>query len=201
MIRFMSPKQPQSEGMTRIKRSDVVVAAVMTVLGTLLMIADVADPPSGPDEAAVYHVGALLPSGFAIPLFALVTVPLLWRRSAPDKAAGAAFAGLLVNEALVGSEFLRCGVILPTAMLIAYSGGTYPDARSGRIALAGCVALVMADFGVSFGLPTAFVATGLTIVVWVIGRVARSRHKLALELAARTEELREARDTRAGLEV
>jgi hypothetical protein len=34
-----------------------------------------------------------------------------------------------------------------------------------------------------------------------IGRVARSRRQLALELAERTEELREARDRRAGLEV
>jgi signal transduction histidine kinase len=197
----MSSAQPQAAGMSRIERSDIAVAAVMTVLGTLLMVANVGGPPTGDDEGAVYHVGAHVPRGFAIPLFAVVTLPLLWRRVAPDKAASAAFAGLLVNEALLGSEFIRCGVLLPTAMLISFSAGAHPEARRGWVGLAGCVALVMTDFGVTFGLPTAFIASGLVTVVWGIGRVARSRRQLAVELAARTEELREARDSRAGLEV
>jgi signal transduction histidine kinase len=187
--------------MSRIERSDIVVAAVMTALGALLMVANLGGPPTDDDEGVVYHVGALLSRGFAIPLFALVTVPLLWRRVAPDKAAGAAFVGLLVNEALLGSEFIRCGVVLPTAMLISFSAGAHADARSGRIGLAGCVALAFTDLGLTFGLPIAFIASGLVTVVWGIGRFARSRREMAVELAARTEELREARDSRARLEV
>ena len=85
-----------------------------------------ADPPPRPaDEQAAIHVGALLPYAFVLPLFLLVTVPVLWRRVAPLLAIAAAFAGLLLNIALVGTEVIRCGVVLPTAFLLAFAAGSY----------------------------------------------------------------------------
>ena len=44
-------------------------------------------------------------------------------------------------------------------------------------------------------------ATSVTVAIWGIGRVVRSRGRMADELQARTAELREARDERARLEV
>ena len=192
----------------RIGKRDIAIAAVLSLLGLLLMYDNVqrlADDgwsnPSNPDARAVIHVGNFLPYELAIPLFLLVTVPLLWRRVAPIAAVGAAFAGLVVNELLLGSELLRSGVVLPTAFLFAFTAGAQLEAREARIGLALALGLSLVDTLLSFGGPTAAVMGGLTAAIWGIGRVVRSRRRMANELEARTAELREARDERARLEV
>ena len=98
-------------------------------------VRDLTDGTRGPDEEAAIHIGNLLPYWAAVPLFLLVTVPLLWRRVAPLAAAGAALAGLVVNLALVGSEYVRCGVLLPTAFLLAYATGARLDRRGALLGL------------------------------------------------------------------
>jgi hypothetical protein len=187
----------------RIARRDVAIAAVVSLLGVALMamgIQELADG-LGPGEGATYHVGALLPHGFAIPLFLLVTVPLLWRRVAPLPAVGAAVAGLALNEALLGTEFIRCGIVGPTALLFAFTAGAQLAGRAERWVLAGALALVLLDFAPEIGLVVAAVATALTLAVWGMGRVVGSRRRLADELAEKTSELGAARDERARLEV
>jgi signal transduction histidine kinase len=192
----------------RIGRRDVAIAAVLSLLGLLLMILNLYGddglangPRTNPDAHAAVHVGNLLPYEFVIPLFLLVTVPLLWRRAAPVAAVGAALAGLLVNEALTGSELVRCGVVLPTAFLFAFTTGARLDGRAARIGLALSLALTVVDASLEFGPPTTAVMGGVTVAMWGIGRVVRSRSRMATELEARTTELREARDDRARLEV
>ncbi len=191
-----------------IGKRDIAIAAVLSLLGLLLMYANVdrlADEgwadPSNPDARAVIHVGNLLPYWLAIPLFLLVTAPLLWRRAEPITAVGAAFAGLLVNNALLGTEVLRSGVVLPTAFLFAFTAGARLQRREARIGLALAMGLSLVDTLVSFGGPTTAVMGGVTAGIWGIGRVVRSRGRMADELEARTSQLQQARDERARVEV
>jgi signal transduction histidine kinase len=187
----------------RIARRDIAIAAVVSALGVALMAIDVnaLSDGVGPDEGAAYHVGSLLPRGFAIPLFLLVTVPLLWRRVAPRAAVCAALAGLVLNEALLGTDVIRCGIVGPMALFFAFTAGAQLTGRTERQVLAATVALLLLDFVPELGLGVAAVATGLTASAWGIGRIVASRRRLAEELAAKTEELRYARDERARLEV
>ena len=187
----------------RIAHRDVAIAAVVSTLGVVWMALSMnaLSDGLGPGEGAAYHVGSLLPRGFAVPLFLLVTVPLLWRRVAPLPAVGAACAALALNEALLGTEFIRCGIVGPTALLFALAAGSQLSGIAERRALAAALALVLLDFAPELGAATAAIAAALTAAVWGIGRVAGSRRRLAEELAARTEELRGVRDERARLEV
>jgi hypothetical protein len=145
--------------------------------------------------------GGVLPYVVAIPLFLLVTVPLLWRRVAPLEATGAALAGLVVNELLVGTDVVRCGVVFPTAFLFAFTAGTQLTGRESGTGLALALGLVFVDGAVEFGPFVPLVMAGVAVAIWAIGRVARSRKGMADELEQRTAELRDARDERARLEV
>ena len=190
----------------RIRRRDVVIAGVMTALGALLMYDNIwgsipEEIETNPDARAAVHIGNLLPREFAVVLFLLVTVPLAWRRVAPLTAVGVSLAGLAVNFALLGSEFLRCGVVLPTAFLFAFAAATLLDRRQAWIGLGLSVALPAMDLGLTFDPVTATILSAFTVVVWAIGRVVRSRSRMATELEASTRALREARDERAQLEV
>jgi hypothetical protein len=187
----------------RIARRDVAIAAVVSTLGAALMAIDINELSDGlgPGEGAVYHVGSLLAHGFAIPLFLLVTVPLLWRRVAPLPAVAAAFAGLVLNEALLGTEFIRCGIVGPMALLFAFTAGARLSGLAERQMLALALALLLLDFAPELGVVVAAVGAALTAAAWGIGRVVGSRQRLADELAAKSKELREVRDERARLEV
>jgi signal transduction histidine kinase len=189
----------------RIPKRDVAIAGVVSALGLLLMYGNVAgitdDTPPGPDEERAVTYDGILPIELAIPFFLLVTVPLLWRRTATIPAVGAALVGLGVNELLIGTEPIRCGVVLPTAFLFAFTAGAQHEAREARIGLALSSGLAFADMLVTFGVLDAFVFGGLTVPIWAVGRLARSRRRMADELQIRTAELREARDERARLEV
>jgi hypothetical protein len=171
----------------RIGRRDIAIAAILSLLGVLLMVGNVGDDAV---EASV----------LAVPFFLLVTVPVLWRRSAPIAAMGTTLAGLVVHDVLFGTEVVRCGVVLPIAFLYAFTAGAQLEGREARIGLALSLGLIVAE-GVTFFGPLAVVLAGLTAVMFSIGRVARSRGQMAAELQTRTAELREARDERARLEV
>jgi hypothetical protein len=184
----------------RIGKRDIAIAGVLSVLGMLLMYGNITDPAEEEDLGMVRFFG-LVPEELAIPLFLLVTVPLLWRRVAPLAAVAVSFAGLLLNELLIGTDFIRCGVVLPTALFFAFTTGSQLQGRESLIGLALSAGLTFVDFGVGFDWVTIAIATGLTIGMWGIGRIARSRSRIADELQARTDELREARDERARMEV
>ena len=125
MITFMTSASE------RIGKRDIAIAAVLSVLGLLLMYLNIRDPANEEDLGMV-RCGGILPVEFAIPLFLLVTVPLLWRRVAPLPAVAAAFAGLLLNELLIGTDLIRCGVVLPTAFFFAFTAGAQLEGRDAR---------------------------------------------------------------------
>ncbi len=176
-----------------VRRLDVAIAAALSLLGVVLMVGNIKDP----EEA-----GAEI-SWLAVPLFLGVTVPVAWRRAAPLGALAAMLGALLVNIALV-SGVVRCGVVLPVALLLAFSASSrlslVPALAGLGIAVATSVALAFSDpvFGGLVDLP--FLA-GLMAVAWAIGRLVHSRGRLAEALQLRTTELRAARDERARLEV
>ena len=187
-----------------VARRDVVIASVVSVLGLALMYLNVhdhsADPAQFKENTAIYF-GGLLPYEFAIPLFLLVTVPLLWRRVAPIEAMEAAFAGLVINEVLVGTDVLRCGVVFPTAFLFAFTAGAQLQGRESRNGLALSLGLILLVGAVELGPPATAVFAAVGLTMWGIGRIVRSRTRMADELEARTAELRDAREQRARLEV
>jgi hypothetical protein len=190
--------------LSRVAKRDIAIASVLSVLGLALMYGNVHDHGGDPAEfkknTAIYF-GGLLPYEFAIPLLLLVTVPLLWRRVAPIEAMKVAFAGLVINEALVGTDVIRCGVVFPTAFLFAFTAGAQLQGRESRKGLALSLGLILLVGAVELGPPATVVFAAVGLAVWGIGRIVRSRKRMADELEARTAELREARDERARMEV
>jgi hypothetical protein len=183
------------------RRSDYVIVALLSAFAVMVMVDSVnlVNSPDRPADArAVIHIDALLPSWVGVPLILLVTVPLLWRRTAPLAAVAASLAGLLLNEALVGSEFLRCGVCLIAALLFAFTCGSQVP---GLLGLVLPLALVFVAAVIELTMPMPIYLAATVGVSWAIGRLVRSRRRMADELSVRNEELRQARDERARLEV
>jgi len=189
-----------------IAKRDVAIAAVLSVLGALLMWGGVTDLDGAamrpdPDERAAIHIGNVLPYEFAIPLFLLVTVPTAWRRVAPLPALAAALAGLVANELLVGSELVRCGIVLPVAFLFAFTAAAYLPGRDAVAGLLGSIAIAAAVALIELPASMAAVFVAITTGFWAIGRVVRAQRTMGEELRLRTADLREARDERTRLEV
>jgi hypothetical protein len=170
-----------------IGKLDVALTVLFSGLGILLMYGNVTDS----------KVDA---SPLAIPVFLLVTLPLLWRRAAPTAALAATLGGLLIHDVLFGTDVIRCGVLLPTVFLLVFSAGARLDQRESRMALALGLGSIVAESITFFG-AFGVVFAGITTAIWYTGRVVRSRSRLASELEEKTVELRKARDRRAHLEV
>lgn len=172
-----------------ITRRDVAIAVVLSALGLVLMIANVAEKDVRADVLVV-------------PTFLAVTAPLAWRRAAPLAALAATLVALLVHVALFG-DLIRCGVLFPTTFILVFAAATWLDLR---LALAGLLlglglvlAITTSDQQVAIAEFPPFAV--FTTVFWGIGRVVRSRSQIVRELEVQGDELREARDERARLEV
>jgi hypothetical protein len=185
-------------------RRDYVIVTLLSAFAVWVMVESInaVNAPDRPADAeAVIHIGGLLPQWTGVPLILLVTVPLLWRRSAPLAALAACCAGLLLNELLAGSEFLRCGVVLIAGLLFAFTTGSQTAGRAAWLGLFLSLALVFASTAIEIEMPMPVFLTAVVGVTWALGRLVASRRRLAGELAARNAELRAARDERARLEV
>jgi hypothetical protein len=144
------------------------------------------------------------PSYAAMAFFALLFVPLAWRRAAALAAIGATLALLVAHIALFG-EMVRCGILIPLAMLLAFSAGSRLSGRQSLFGLALVIGflLVMCLADSAEGAPVAamlFLAP-VSAVVWAGGRLVQSHRGKAQVLAERTRELHETRERRAALEV
>ena len=193
--------------MNRFAKRDIAFTVLLTGFGLLLMYDQLwgegaaLRASNDPDIQAAIDYHGPAPDELAIVLFPLVTLPLLWRRPAPFAATIASFAAMMLNELLIGTDFLRCGVAWPTTALLVFACAAWLERRQALIALGLGVLVCLADFGTGFGPEEAAFFSALTTVVWGIGRVTRSRRTLAAELRQRTVDLRDARDERARLEV
>ncbi len=173
-----------------IGRLDVVLAVVVIVLGTLLMGENVYAPEGGLDVPFV-----------AVPAFLVVTVPMFWRSVAPLRALGAVIVGLTLHTIAFGLV-VRCGAVFPELGVLAFAAAARLDTRDAWLGLGLTVtAALVAGIGEFLGFGVVSAGIPLVVLAWVFGRVAHSRGVMAVELRLRNDELREARDERARLEV
>ena len=149
--------------------------------------------------AALTALGVAMTDGTLV--VAAVTLPVIWRRSAPFAAAVAVAVGLVVSG-IPTFDQTRCGVAIPAALLIVFSLAVRRD-RSAALAglalvLAGMVVLVLTDPLLGAG---AWFVPPLCAGVWWAGRLVRARDRVIAELADRSQQLERTREGRARLAV
>ena len=120
--------------MSRIKPLDYVLAAVMSAAGVFLMWENI----TAGDDPSLIHPPSTT-SWAIIPVFLLVTVPILWRRTNVALVAGVTAAAAAVH--VVAFDWLtRCGVVLPLAFALGYAVARF--ARTRRDHVLGLTAIV-----------------------------------------------------------
>jgi signal transduction histidine kinase len=187
MISSMRPSGPP------IARRDVAIFALFAVLA-VPFVGWMQDGSHGHTFAAANPA-----AGF---LILLAVIPLLWRRNAPLLAATGTLIGLAIHVAIYGT-ITRCGLILPLLFVEAFAMGAWLDRNESLLGLvlvlgAGVVCL---SHDASAGWSGLTISVPVTLVVWAIGRVARSRTTMGERLRERNSELRAAREANARLEV
>lgn len=175
----------------RFGRLDIALTILFVALGTLLMFANVNDPDEGMKDVSV----------LAVPLFLLVTLPLLWRSISPLIALGGVIGGLVVHSIVIG-EIIRCGVAFPVIAILAFAAAARLEGRDAQLGLGlAVVAALIVGVGDFLGVGVAGVGIPVIVIAWGLGKLAHARGRMAVELHARNEELRRTRDERARLEV
>jgi hypothetical protein len=123
--------------MTTIRPLDYLLAAVMTAGGVFLMAENI----TGGDSSDLIH--PLSTTSWAIvPVFLLVTVPILWRRTNIAAVTGITAAAAIVHVLAFG-WLTRCGVVLPLAFALAYATARFAKGRSSLLSLAAIVVLLV----------------------------------------------------------
>jgi hypothetical protein len=115
---------------------DYLLAGLMTLLGAFLMVENI----TAPADAALAHPLSTH-SWVILPVFVLVTVPILWRRRSILAVIGVTIAASAVH--LLAFDWLtRCGATLPLSFAIAYAVARFAgNARNQLIGVAGIVVL------------------------------------------------------------
>ena len=114
---------------------DYVLAALMTAAGVFLMVMNIV----GDDATEPHPVSTT--SWLIVPLFLLVTVPVLWRRRNVVAVVGVTAAAAVVHV-LAFSWLTRCGVVLPLSFALAYAVARFAGSRRDHLlGLAGIVVL------------------------------------------------------------
>jgi hypothetical protein len=117
---------------------DYVLAAGMTALGVVLMVANMQGPDDGTRIDSTSWV--------MIPVFAAVTVPILFRRRNLWAVLGVTAAALAVHD-VAFDWVVRCGAGLPLSFALAYSVGRLmtdrQQAGAGLAAVVGIQLLVL----------------------------------------------------------
>ena len=98
-----------------VRKGDVVLAALLTALGALLMIENILSGSSSEIRIDSH-------SWLMVPVFAAATLPILWRRRSM-MAVSLVTAAALAAHVLAFGWVIRCGVGLPLAFALAYGAG------------------------------------------------------------------------------
>jgi hypothetical protein len=124
--------------MTKIRPLDYVLATLMTAAGVFLMWENIT---AGDDPSLIHPVSTT--SWAIIPVFLLVTVPILWRRSNVALVAGVTAAASAVHV-LAFDWLTRCGVVLPLAFALGYAVARFARTRRDHVlGLAAIVAMLV----------------------------------------------------------
>ena len=187
MMSFMFTKGPP------IARRDVAITVLFAVLG-VIFIGFAQDNGLGAGSTA----GKAL-MGLSI---LLAVTPMLWRRRLPLAAATGTLIGTAIHVAAYGT-IGRCGLLLPLLFVEAFSVGAWLDRRRSLVGIAivlgSGVVCLSADSSAGWGGLT--ISVPVSIAVWFIGRVVRSRARLAARLSERNLQLGEQREANARLHV
>lgn len=156
---------------------DHLLAAGLTALGVVLMLADM----RGSSTTRIDSTSWLL-----IPVFAAVTVPILWRRRNLWAVLGITALALVVHDIAFGWD-VRCGAGLPLAFALAYSVGRLMTDRlqsyGGLAAVIGIQLLVLFhDSAAGLGI-SPFTAV-ISAAFWGVGLYVQKRSQRSV--AART---------------
>lgn len=124
-------------------------------------------------------------------LVPLATLPVIWRRRAPDLCALVTAIGIVATAGLP-----RCGAVIPAALLVLYAsrGPLAPALVLGALTVLALSDPIIDAAALEFILP-------LAAGVWGAGRLVRSRERVASELATRSDELERERERTAALAV
>jgi hypothetical protein len=156
-----------------IRPLDHVLAGLMTAAGVFLMFENV----TASDADLPHHLSST--SWAMVPAFALVTLPILWRRRSILAVVGVSAVTTLAHVLAFG-WVTRCGVELPLAFALAYAVGRFGGAwRSHVIGLAGIVVvqLVMLARDASINTVASALALALpaTALFYGIGLLVQNR--------------------------
>jgi len=115
---------------------DYVLAGLLTAAGALLMVENIV---AGDDESLAHPVSTT--SWLILPVFALVTLPILWRRRNVLAVIGVTIAASVVHLLAFG-WLTRCGATLPLSFALAYAVARFAGTiRNQLIGVAGIVLL------------------------------------------------------------
>jgi hypothetical protein len=106
---------------------DYLLAGLMTAAGAFLMYENI----SAGDDASLPH--PLSTTTWAmLPVFLLVTIPILWRRRNVLAVVGATAAATVLHVLLFG-WVTRCGVALPLSIALAYAVARFARGRRDHL--------------------------------------------------------------------
>jgi hypothetical protein len=152
-----------------VRKGDVALAAVTTVLGVALMIENIL---SGPDSGTRVDSHSWL----MVPVFAAATVPILWRRRGMLAVCAVTAAALAVHVLAFG-WVVRCGAGLPLAFVLAYGVGRLSDgwrSWTGLVAVTAIQFLVLVEDSAA-GLDIIPVTGLIGLAAWGVGTWVRRR--------------------------
>ncbi len=151
-----------------VRAGDVLLGILLTGLGVALMVGNI----SGQEEG----VRIDSTSWTMIPVFALATLPIIWRRRG-------ILAVILVSAAAMAVHVVafdwvvRCGAGLPLAFALAYGAGRLVGRRDGLVAFAASLGLqvlvLMKDSAA--GLEIIPFTAVIAAAFWGVGYVLRQR--------------------------
>jgi len=157
-----------------VRPSDYLLAGATTVAGAFLMYLNI----NAADEESLAHPVSTT-SWLLLPVFLLVTVPILWRRRNILAVIGVTIAASALHVLAFGWT-TRCGVALPLSFALAYAVARFAGSmRNQLIGLAGIVVLqvVVLFQDASIGdIPSGLVlALPLAALFYGIGRFVQNR--------------------------
>lgn len=156
-----------------VRPGDAVLAVLLTALGVVLMVADIGTTST----AAVPQDSH---SWLVVPVFALATVPVLWRRRSPLGVIALSTAAIAVHVVAFGWT-TRCGAGLPLAFALAYAAGRLSPRVQALVGLLGVAVLqvlvLVQDSSAGLGVLPATVVVSAAfwgVGVWLRSRAGRS---------------------------